>query len=520
MSFQSKRELLIQVRPRYREAGKKEKSRILNEFIAATGYKRKYAIKLLNMTGMLPVKQIQRKRSAYYGPEVVDALCVAWAAANYIGSKRLAPFLEELVPKLEQFDYLDLTPEVRNQLLKISPATIDRLLKPHRSNANLRGFSTTKPGAILKKQIKIRTFADWDEKGPGFFEGDLVAHCGGSMEGSFLYTLVLTDIQTGWVECLPLLHRSQNAVIQALDYARQLLPFKMLGLDTDNGSEFINYELLAYCEREKITFTRGRSHKKNDQCYVEQKNGAIVRQIVGYDRFDGERAYRQLSELYRAVRLYVNFFQPSMKLKNKKRDGNKVRRSYETAQTPFQRLLSSEILNKNKYDRLGEIYKLLNPVKILEQINFLQDALWQHAILPIKDDINEPSDVSVKFDVKECGLSGEQPSENLENSLKRKYRRTEKPKKDRDWRTRKDPFEEAWPEIQIWLEANPERTAKSLLLELQRRYPDKYTINQLRTLQRRVKDWRANAIITFNDEWMKEEILNDGSSFEIMAETN
>jgi hypothetical protein len=154
--------------------------------------------------------------------------------------------------------------------------------------------------------VPVRTFADWNEIQPGFFEADLVAHCGHSAEGAFLHTLVLTDIATAWVECLPLRYRSQHAVVQALEQARCLLPFPMFGLDTDNGSEFLNAEVLAYCEREKITFTRGRAYKKNDQCFVEQKNGAVVRQLVGYDRFEGERAYRQLVELYRGVRLYIN----------------------------------------------------------------------------------------------------------------------------------------------------------------------------------------------------------------------
>jgi hypothetical protein len=210
----------------------------------------------------------------------------------------------------------------------------------------------------------VRTFADWSDVRPGFLEADLVAHCGGVAEGAFLYTLTLTDVATTWTECLPLLHRTQEAVLQAVARARQLLPFPLLGFDTDNGSEFLNERLFAYCEREQITFTRGRTANKNDQCYVEQKNGSVVRQLVGYDRFEGERTYRQLAELYRAVRLYVNFFQPSFKLLTKQRTGGHVRRTYGPAQTPFQRLLATDVLPRETRDRLTVIYQALAPGRL------------------------------------------------------------------------------------------------------------------------------------------------------------
>jgi hypothetical protein len=226
---------------------------------------------------------------------VQEALHLAWLAANRICAKRLVPFLPTLVEALERHGHLQLTPEVRQQLLTISSATADRLLRPYRVLPRTR--SMTRAGTLLKKQIPIRTFHGWDDAQPGFLEIDVVAHCGTLYAGSYLSTLTLTDVATGWTECVPLLHRGQALIIQALDRARQLLPFPMLGLDTDNGGEFINAEVLAYCEREQITFTRGRTHKSNDQCYIEQKNGAIVRQVVGYDRFSGEAALRQLTEL-------------------------------------------------------------------------------------------------------------------------------------------------------------------------------------------------------------------------------
>jgi len=302
MSFQAKRELQVQVAGRYRDATGRQKSHIRDEFVAVTGYARKYAIRLLTQPELPPVKPLTRPRPRRYGPEVQAALEIAWAAANQVCAKRLVPFLPDLVASLERHGHLTLGAEARAQLLRISPATADRLLHARRRQDLPRGISTTRAGSLLKHQVPVRTFTDWNDARPGFLEADLVAHCGTRAEGSYLYSLVLTDVATGWTECLALLHRSQEAVLQGLDVARRLLPFPLLGLDTDNGSEFLNQELVAYCEREQITFTRGRAYKKKDQCYVEQKNGSIVRALVGYDRFEGEQAYRQLSELYRAVR--------------------------------------------------------------------------------------------------------------------------------------------------------------------------------------------------------------------------
>jgi len=304
LSYRSKKELLLQIAPRYTEASPALKTVILDEFVAATGYARKYAIRLL-CHPVAPQLSIERPRLPHYGPEVQQALHLAWTAANHICAKRLIPFLPTLVESLERHEHLHVSEDCRNQLLTMSPATADRILQPYRKREG-HGLSTTRSGTLLKKQIPVRTFNDWNETAPGFMEADLVAHCATSAEGSFLYTLTLTDIATGWTECLPLLSRGQEAVVAALKRAQQLLPFPLLGIDTDNGAEFINVELLAFCEQEHITFTRGRPRRSNDQCYVEQKNGQIVRQVVGYDRFTGEQAYRQLTELYRALRVYVN----------------------------------------------------------------------------------------------------------------------------------------------------------------------------------------------------------------------
>ena len=503
MSHPSRRELLAQVAPRYREADHSQKTLILDEFLASTGYARKYATRLLTSPVIPPATAIARPRARFYGPAAQEALVTAWAAANFICAKRLVPFLPELVAALERHGHLSLSEETRTHLLAISPATADRILQPRRREAGLRGISTAKAGTLLKHQVPVRTFADWSDDQPGFLEADLVAHCGTSVEGSFLHTLVLTDVATGWTECLPLLHRSQEAVVEALKRARQLLPFPVLGLDTDNGSEFLNGQLIDYCRKERITFTRGRAYKKNDQCFVEQKNGVVVRQLVGYDRFEGTRAYEQLVELYRAVRLYVNFFQPSMKLISKKREGAKVSRKYDSALTPYQRLKSTAVLSEGAADRLEAFSHALDPVRLLRQLESLQDALWRHVSFT-----GSPSPVKVAaIPAPSVPASPALSPDPFAPSPKRRYRRTGKPRVPHTWRTRIDPFADTWEKVAGWLAVEPDHTAKELFQRLQAIDPGRYPDGQLRTLQRRVKEWRKQALVTFDDRWLEEDLL-------------
>ncbi len=330
--------------------------------------------------------------------------------------------------------------------------------------------------------------------------------------------LPLTDIATGWTECLPLLGRGQEAVIAALKRVRLLLPFPLLGIDTDNGGEFINMELAAYCEQEHLTFTRGRPRKRNDQCYVEQKNGQIVRQVVGYDRFTGERAYRQLTELYRALRIYVNCFQPSMKLQTKQREGSKVRRTYDQAQTPMQRLLTFGTLPPKKQQELLRITEALDPLRLLQQLEHLQKALWQHAVT---SELVRPAS-PLQFEVKLCteekvpvdGIPSTPPSL-LKQARKRKY---QKSGRSRDWRTREDPYEGLWDQITTWLTANPERTGVDIFQELQRLYPGRYRPTQVRTLQRGVQKIRARLLVTFDDQWDEEVVHGQLPVPELRAE--
>jgi len=515
MSFQAKRELLAQTAARYQAASHAQKSPILDEFVAATGYTRKYAIRVLRHPPPAAAA-ITRLRAPRYGPAVQEALRVAWEAANGICGKRLVPFLPELVPALERHGHLALTADVRAQLLALSPATADRLLARARRAAAPRGIATTRPGALLKQQVPLRTFAGWDDAAPGFVEADLVAHCGPQAAGAFLHTLVLTDVATGWTACLPLLTRSHDAVIGALGLARQLLPFPLLGLDTDNGVEFLNDELLGYCEREGITFTRGRAYRKNDQCFVEQKNGVVVRQLVGYDRFEGAAAYRQLGEVYRALRLYVNFFQPSMKLREKRREGGALHRRYDRAQTPWQRLLASGVLDEPRTARLTAIFQALDPVRLRRQLEALLDALWRHAafvtpIQPAGAHLSPTPGPPVAFQHAACSTADtatpDPPDLGVTATGRRRYRQTKKYQGSRWWRTRADPFAEVWEVVQVRLAADPTRTAKALFRELQAEHPGRFPDIQLRTLQRRVQQWRATAILTFQDVWCDEDRL-------------
>ncbi len=381
MSQTSKRELLAVVRPRYTLGNRTAKQRVLDELVATTGYHRKYAIQLLNH----PPKHRTRKRqagSAKYTGAVIAALDKVWRVANCICSKRLAPGLPTFVDALERHGELKLDPQTRELLLTLSPATADRLLKRARAGTRPHGLTTTKPGTLLQRSIPVRTFAQWDDAKPGFMEIDLVAHCGDSTRGEYLNSLDMIDVKTRWTEFLGLVNRSQATVGAAIKACRARLPFALLGLDSDNGSEFINHDLKRYCEQEHITFTRCRPYKKNDQAYIEQKNWTAVRQNVGYERYEGPAACAALNALYEPLRLYINFFQPVMVLVEKIRDGAKVKKRYDTAKTPYQRILDSPDVPEEAKARLRQLYPTLNPAALLREIEAAQAALWKLACRP------------------------------------------------------------------------------------------------------------------------------------------
>ena len=366
MSQKSRREVTLALRERYLRSGRAEKTKILDEFVAVTGYHRKHAIRVLRH-GYRPGRE-RRGRPRIYTGAVVSALVTVWRIEGEICGKRLQPFIPEIVKVLERCNELHLDEETKALLLQMSAATIDRKLQPFR-HVRGRGRSTTKPGTLLKQSIPVRTFADWEDAQPGFVEMDLVAHCGDSVEGQFLYTLTATDVATGWTECFALTQRSQHAVTAAMDQLRARLPFPLLGIDCDNDGAFINATLKRYCEKHEITFTRSRSWKKNDQAWVEQKNGAVVRNTIGYRRYTSAEAARFLEAIHADLHAYVNFFQPMQKLMEKRRNGAKVYKRYDRAKTPHQRAMASEAVTALCKVRLQHEYHQLNPAQLRRHID-------------------------------------------------------------------------------------------------------------------------------------------------------
>ena len=519
MSLSARRELRAAIASRYGQATKAEKQTILDEFVAATGYHRKYAINALQNPKAVASPSAKRKRQSrprYYTAEVQAALITVWEATNRICSKRLVPFLPTMVEALERHGHLWVSIEVKARLLAISPATVDRLLASTRRLSDPHGLGTTKPGLLLKHQIPIRTFSEWDDHRPGFIEADLVAHCGDHIGGSYLNTLTMVDVATGWTECLALLFRDQETVLPAIQQAAQQLPFPLLGLDTDNGTEFLNYALFNYCFRQSITFTRSRPYKKNDQCHVEQKNGAVVRKFIGYDRFEGVEPCRLLAELYWHLRLYLNFYQPCLKLVEKKRIGARVTRKYDQAQTPYQRVLAAPSVPAEVKQQLREQFLALDPVYLLTTISQLQDQLWQHAYLKPEGMRQPLSPVTSRYVQSHPEPSNNGPSAQNQPGLSlnghsangtskatgsksqpaaRTYRRAKPTRRpmlgERWWRTRADPFAQVWPEVTPQLEQHPYIEANVLFGAVQKQYPGKFPDYQLRTFQRRVKTWRV-----------------------------
>lgn len=512
MSMQAKKELVHRMRWQYLEADRKGKTEIIDAVIAATGYHRKYVVAVLRKTP----KRLRavHKPVRTYDDELKAALILIWNAANRICSKRLAPFLSEFVDILERFGHLNISSEVKAKLLTVSPATIDRLLREERSR-HPRGRATTRPGNLLKQQIKIRTFAEWNETEPGFFEADLVAHCGDHVDGSFLNTLVLIDIPTCWIEFAPLLRKSDADVTAALNAIRAVLPMLMLGLDTDNGCEFINNELFQYCEREKITFTRSRPYKKNDQAHVEQKNGSVIRRTVGYDRFEGVDAWNCLMNLYRVLRLYINFFQPSCKLVKKVRTGSRVKKVYDLARTPYQRVLEASQVNADSKRKLTELYCSLDPVVLFEQIAHLQQQLLEAATDFVPTE--EVTDACLpRTDVPQEEQQTELTSLKPIPTGKRAYNRSVP----HTWRTRKDPLGGASDFARQLFDENHTITGAELLKQLMESFPNNFTGRELKTIQRRLAIWRRQHVAAQNEIRPAGTAFDTAACRQILAQSN
>ncbi len=367
MSHKGRLEYLRSIHGRYQQADRAGKSRILDEFCQVARYHRKYALRLLN--GPPPDRQPRRRRrrATTYSAAMLSALEAIWVAAGYPWSVRLKALLPLWLPWARR--RFRLTPTVQRQLLSISSRQMDRRLKPKKRHLKRRLYGRTKPGTLLKHHIPLRTDR-WDVSLPGFGEVDLVAHCGDSADGTFAHSLNLTDIHTAWGETRAILGKSQVEVQKAVEEIRQALPFNLRGLDTDNGSEFINLHLYGYCERQSIQFTRGRPYKKDDNAHVEQKNWTHVRRIIGYARFDTPVAVAAMNALYRQdLRLLLNLFLPSVKLVRKVRVGSRIRRQYDRPQTPFERVLACPQADPAKCARLRLLRDRLDPFELAQRID-------------------------------------------------------------------------------------------------------------------------------------------------------
>lgn len=478
----TRRELINAITERYHSATRIDKKRILDEFIEVTGVHRKHAIRALRKAHAgkeNPAEQVPRKR--IYDEAATAALTILWEAADRICGKRLKEAIPTLIDAMERHGHFHLDGEVRQRLLVMSAATMDRLLKPVRESGK-QGRRRTTINTALRKSIAVRTFNDWNNPPPGYFEMDMVAHCGKSVSGSHVHSLVLTDVASGWTEAAAMVVREQTLITITVEEIRMALPFQMMGLDVDNDSAFINQTVVDYCKERGLELTRSRAYKKNDQAWIEQKNGAVVRRLAGYGRLEGAKAAAALGKLHEIARLYVNFFQPSFKLKSKTRLGAKVSKKYETPATPFERLLADDRVTSQCKDTLREIFTALDPVRLLSEIREAQRNLTQLEVGGGAVTTPEAAQDLNRF-VKSLSIAWR------EGEVRPTHRKTADGP--RAWRTRVDPFEDTWPLVEEWLNQQPDATAKELFHRLQEQAPEQFTAGQLRTLQRRVKQWRT-----------------------------
>lgn len=380
LSLKERRSVIRELAPKYKAAKKVTRGKLISQLQELTGYSRAYAARVLHSgarAGRAGGRRPGSGRRPVYGKDVKAALKRIWVILDAPAGKRLAPFLPDILTRLEQCGEIHLTPDTRAKLLRISAATIDRLLKSeHRQlNSLLRGRSHTKPGAMLKGAIPVKTFAQWDDAKPGFLQLDLVAHDGGNPSGEFAQTLDMVDVATGWTVTSAVKNKAERWVFEALQAGLPLFPFRIQGIDSDNGGEFINHPLKRYCEAHGITFTRSRPYHKNDNCHVEQKNWTVVRKTAGYARYDTPLQLAALNRMYQVLRLYTNFFQPMLKLRRKERHGARVTKTYDPAQTPYQQVLASPEIDAATKDSLTQLYETLNPAKIHQNLLKLQEEL-------------------------------------------------------------------------------------------------------------------------------------------------
>jgi len=490
-------------RRRYRGLSVIGKRRLLDELQELTGYHRKSLLRLLNRPepvavaepgGSLlqPDKPHHRRR---YGPEVVEALVPLWEASDRLCGKRLQALLPLLVESLESHGHLSLEPPVREALLAMSSATIDRMLAPIRKQSGGNGWRRPpRAYSAVRRRVPVRTFKGWDDHSePGWLEIDLVAHCGGRMEGRFLWTLMATDIATGWSESLPIVMRDGAVVLTALQLIRRQLPFPLRGIDADNDPVFMNQLMEAWCDRpgQEIVLTRSRAYKSNDQAWVEQKNGMLVRRVVGYQRLVSLEAAQVLGELYGALRLFTNLFQPSFKLKSSERDGGRIKRQHHPPRTPLQRLLATGQVSEERADQLRELQRGSDPLVLLKTIRRCQGRL---AVLASGEQGTGLGPGAAVGDRTQEIRSLEVFLGDLQTLWQSSQPRRRKPRTRTGKRTRPDPFEADVALIEGWLQAEPLLGSRELMERLVAHNPQRYSDRQMRSLQRRLRSYRLQRI--------------------------
>jgi len=382
----TRKEIITRSRIKYKRAKKKGKGLILDGVCLATGLSRSRIKHLLpGNIEVRPktVKHGKRGRKPKYDAPTITVLKYIWALMDFPCGQRLTIAMPDTITALIRFKEIDIDPDIQYKLQDMSSSTVDRLLKQAKEQMRFkRGISTTKPGTLLKRNIPIRLETEWDDAIPGYVEIDLVAHCGDTAAGDYLNTLDITDICTGWTETQAAFNKAQKHIFGALLYAKERLPFPLRGIDSDNGSEFINDHLYRYCREQGICFTRSRPYRKNDNCHVEQKNWHIVRRNIGYDRYEGNTALTVMNEYYALLRLYTNFFQPQTKLISKQREGAHIHKYYEVPETPYRRVLRSEGITDEEREKLQELYVTLNPAELKRNMMRLSERLKQLRMLP------------------------------------------------------------------------------------------------------------------------------------------